>query len=89
MKQEDLVKNIIESMKMDLYVEAKIPEMHVCFLCGRIGYKNLPMKKIGEKWICIDCLRELKESLDSLEEWEQELALQKEFKKELEKGFNR
>ncbi len=88
MKQEDMIKNIIESMKMDLYVEAKISEMHVCFLCGRIGYKNLPMKKVGEKWICIDCLRELKETLDSLEEWEQELALQKEFKKDLEKGFN-
>ncbi len=88
MEQSDMIKSIIESMKMDLYVEAKISEMHVCALCGRIGYKELPMKKIGEKWICIDCLRELKEALDSLEEWEQEIALKNEFKKDIEKGLN-
>jgi hypothetical protein len=87
MKKEDLLKNVIDSMKLDLYVESKIPEMHVCFFCGRIGYKNLPMKKIGNKWICIDCLRELKEALDSLEEWEQEITLREEIKKQIEKGF--
>lgn len=84
-----MMKNLLESIKLDVYVESKIPEMHVCFLCGRIGYKDLPMKKIGNKWICIDCLRELKEALDSLEEWEQEIALQKEFKKQIERGLNR
>ncbi len=84
-----MMKNLLESIKLDVYVESKIPEMHVCFLCGRIGYKDLPMKKIGNKWICIDCLRELKETLDSLEEWEQEIALQKEFKKQIERGLNR
>ncbi len=83
----DILKNVIESMKLDLYVESKISEMHVCFLCGRIGYKNLPMKKIGNKWICIDCLRELKEALDSLEEWEQEITLRQEIKKQIEKEF--
>ena len=88
MDENDMIKNIIESMKMDLYVESRINEMHVCALCGRIGYKELPMKKIGEKWICIDCLRELKEALDSLEEWEQEIALQKEFRKDIGKSFN-
>ncbi len=85
--KENVLKNIIESMKLDLYVESKIPEMHVCFFCGRIGYKNLPMKKIGDKWICIDCLRELKEALDSLEEWEQEISLREEIKKQIEKEF--
>ncbi len=85
--KENVLKNIVESMKLDLYVESKIPEMHVCFLCGRIGYKNLPMKKIGNKWICIDCLRELKEVLDSLEEWEQEISLREEIKKQIEKEF--
>ena len=85
--KEDVLKNIIEAMKLDLYVESKIPEMHVCFFCGRIGYKNLPMKKIGDKWICIDCLRELKEALDSLEEWEEEINLREEFKKQIEKEF--
>jgi len=86
-EKENVLKNIIESMKLDLYVESKIPEMHVCFFCGRIGYKNLPMKKIGDKWICIDCLRELKEALDSLEEWEQEISLREEIKKQIEKEF--
>ncbi len=85
--KNDVLRNIIEGMKLELYVESKIPEMHVCFLCGRIGYKNLPMKKIGNKWICIDCLRELKEALDSLEEWEQEITLREEFKKQIEKEF--
>ncbi len=87
--KDTILKNLIENIKLDVYVESKIPEMHVCFLCGRIGYKQLPMKKIGNKWICIDCLRELKEALDSLEEWEQEIALQKEFKKQIEEGINR
>ena len=84
-----IIKNLLENIKLDIYVESKIPEMHVCFLCGRIGYKELPMKKIGNKWICIDCLRELKEALDSLEEWEQEISLQKDFKKQIEEGLNR
>jgi len=43
MDENDMIKNIIESMKMDLYVESRINEMHVCALCGRIGYKELPM----------------------------------------------
>ncbi len=88
-KKNTIIKNLLENIKLDIYVESKIPEMHVCFLCGRIGYHDLPMKKIGNKWICIDCLRELKETLDSLEEWEQEIALQKEFKKQIEEGLNR
>ncbi|NPA74939.1 MAG: hypothetical protein GXO25_02515 [Euryarchaeota archaeon] len=86
---DGMFKNLIESMKMEAYVEAKIEDMHVCALCGRIGYKELPMRKIGEKWICIDCLRELKEALDSLEEWEQEITLQRELRKDIEKGINR
>ncbi len=86
--KEKMIKNIIEGIKLDVYVESRIPDMHVCALCGRIGYKNLPMKKIGEKWICIDCLRELKEALDSLEEWEQEISLKNEFKRQIEKEFS-
>ena len=86
--KEEMMKNILESLKLDLYVESKIPEMHVCFFCGRIGYKNLPMKKIGNKWICIDCLRELKEALESLDEWEQEISLREEFKKQIKKDLS-
>ncbi len=79
-----VMKSLLESMKMDAYVESRISEMHVCFFCERIGYKHLPMKRIGNKWICIDCLRELKEALDSLDEWEQEIALREELKKNIE-----
>jgi len=85
--KEKALKNILENLKLDLYVETKIPEMHVCFFCGRIGYKNLPMKKIGNVWICIDCLRELKEALDSLEEWEQEISLREEIKRQIRREF--
>ncbi len=84
----ELFGNLIESMKMDAYIESKLQDMHVCAFCGRISYKELPMKKIGEKWICIDCLRELKEALDSLSDWEQEITLQKELKKDIERGLN-
>ncbi len=86
--KEEMMKNILESLKLDLFVESKISEMHVCFFCGRIGYKNLPMKKIGNKWICIDCLRELREALDSLDEWEQEISLREEFKKQIQKDLS-
>jgi hypothetical protein len=86
--EENVFKNLMESMKLDAYVESKLGDMHVCVLCGRIGYKELPMRKIGEKWICIDCLRELKEAIDSLDEWEQEITLRKEIKKDLRRGLN-
>ena len=88
MENEERFKNIVESMKMDAYIEARIPDMHVCSICGRIGYKNLPMRRIGNKWICVDCLRELKETLDSLDEWEQEIALRGELKKDINRSFN-
>jgi len=83
------VRNLLEGIKLDMYVESKVEEMHVCFLCGRIGYKELPMRKIGGKWICIDCLRELKEAIESLEEWEQEIALRKELKRQIEENLKR
>ena len=86
--KEKMLKNLIEGIKLDVYVESKIEEMHVCAFCGRIGYKELPMKKIGNKWICIDCLRELKEAIESLEEWEQEISLKNEFKRQIEKDIN-
>lgn len=73
-----LLESIIEKMKMDAYVEHKTKEMHVCFLCGGIFYKK-PGKEIGNKWICIDCLRSLKEVIDGLDQWEAEITIEKEF----------
>ncbi len=88
MERSNLLKNLMESIKLDAYVEAKTSEMHVCMFCGRIGYKDLPMKRIGGRWICIDCLRELKEALETLAEWEQEINLKRELKRDMVKGFN-
>jgi hypothetical protein len=62
--------------------------MHVCWLCESISYKKKPGKDIGKKWICIDCLRQLKEALDTLQQWEEELSLEQEMEQQLKKSFN-
>ena len=79
-----LLESIIENRKMEAYVEHKTKEMHVCFMCGGIFYKK-PGKQIGNKWICIDCLKALKEALDGLDQWEAELAIEKEFNERYER----
>jgi hypothetical protein len=37
-----------------------------------------------ERWLCIDCLRQLKETLDTLEQWEEELAMHKDARRQLD-----
>ncbi len=74
-RRKEILRNIIEGKKMEAYAEHRTREMHMCFFCGEIIYKRKPMKRIGDKWICIDCLRELKEAMDTLEEWEREVVL--------------
>jgi len=61
--------------------------MHTCWICSTITYRKKPIKNIGGKWICIDCLRQLKEALDTLQQWEEELSLEREMKRQLEKGL--
>ena len=73
-----LLASIPENRKIELYVEHKTKEMHTCMFCGNIFYRK-PGKQIGDKWICIDCLRSLKEILDGLDQWEAEMAIEKEF----------
>lgn len=72
---------------MEAYAEHRTEDMHHCHLCERITYKKIPGKEIGEKWICIDCLRRLKEVLDNLEKWEEELALGEEMEEQIEKDL--
>lgn len=72
---------------MEAYAEHRTKEMHYCWICGVISYKKTPMKKIGNKWICIDCLRHLKEILDTLDQWEEEISLEKEMKDQLDDGL--
>ena len=72
--RNDAIESIIEGKKMEAYAEHRTKEMHACTLCGAVGYKKRPMRPVGQKWICIDCLRVLKETLDGLDQWEAEIG---------------
>jgi hypothetical protein len=69
-----ILRTLQEGKRLEAYVERQSDEMRVCALCEKVYYRRKPMKKIGARWYCIDCLRSLKESLDSLDRWE-ELSL--------------
>jgi hypothetical protein len=75
---EMMLESIIEGKKMEAYVEHCTKDMHVCTFCSMVGYKKQPMRLIGNKWLCIDCLRQLKETLDTMDQWEAEIQLEKE-----------
>jgi len=87
-KKKILLEGIIEGRKMEAYAEHRTKDMHVCWICNTITYKRKPMKNIGKRWICIDCLRQLKETLDTLQQWEEELSLEKDMKKQLNESFS-
>lgn len=87
-KRKVLLESIIEGRKMEAYAEHRTKDMHVCWVCDTICYKRKPVKNIGSKWICIDCLRQLKETLDTLQQWEEELSLEKDVKKQLDNSFS-
>ncbi len=82
-----ILESIVEGKKMELYTERRTSEMHYCSFCETICYKKKPVKNLGNKWICIDCLRQLKELLESLRQWEEELTLEEEMKKQLGDGL--
>ena len=82
--RNEAFESIIEGKKMEAYAEHRTKEMHACALCGAIGYKKRPMRPVGHKWICIDCLRSLKETLDGLDQWEAEIQLEKEMSKKID-----
>jgi len=82
-----ILESIIEGKKMEAYAEHRTKEMHACWLCDNISYRKKPIKQVGKRWICIDCLRQLKESLDTLEAWEKEIVLEGEMKKQLNDGL--
>ena len=81
---EIVLESIIEGKKMEAYVEHCTRDMHVCTFCGMIGYKKQPMRLIGKKWLCIDCLRQLKETMETMDQWEAELQLEKEMSKKID-----
>lgn len=85
--KEKLISSLLEGKRMEAYAEHHTDEMNYCFLCERITYKKVPGKKIGEKWFCIDCLKKLKEILDNLDQWEEELALGSEMQDQIDENL--
>lgn len=83
-RRKMVIESIVEGRKMEAYAEHRTKEMNVCWVCNSICYRKTPGRHVGDKWICIDCLRQLKETLDTLDEWEEELAMQKEARTQLD-----
>ena len=89
-KKEDekkIVDSVIEGRKLDSYAEHQTREMHACWICDEICYKKKPAKQVGGRWICIDCLRQLKETLDQLKQWEEQIHLQSHLEAQLDEGL--
>ena len=87
-KRKAVLESIVEGRKMEAYAEHRTKEMHACWFCGTICYRKKPVKNIGTRWVCIDCLKELKEALETLSQWEESLALQKEIVRQVDEGLN-
>jgi len=83
-----IMETIAEGRKMEAYAEHRTKDMHCCWTCGVISYKKKPMKQVGDRWICIDCLRQLKEIFDTFDQWEEELTLERDAKKQLDDGMS-
>lgn len=82
-----IVDSVIEGRKLDSYAEHQTKDMHVCWICEEICYKKKPIRQVGKRWICIDCLRQLKEALDQLPQWEEELQLKGHLEQQLDEGL--
>ncbi len=86
-RRELTLESLIEGKKLEAYVEHRTRDMHFCALCGAVGYKRRPMKCVGTRWLCMDCLRQLKETLDTMEQWEAEVQLEKDMSKKIDEGL--
>jgi len=83
-RRKMVIDSIVEGRKMEAYAEHRTKEMHSCWMCGAICYRKKAAKNIGTRWICIDCLKQLKESLDTLSQWEEGIALQRDITRQLD-----
>ena len=83
-RRKMIIESIVEGRKMEAYTEHRTKEMNTCWMCGAICYRKTPGRKVGERWLCIDCLRQLKETLDTLDQWEEELIMQKDARSQLD-----
>lgn len=84
-----MLRTLAEGKRFEDYVEGQLREMRVCALCERVYYRRKPMKKIGVRFVCIDCLRELKETLDTLDRWEEMSALNEQIEKKVHGALKR
>ncbi|MDD1743651.1 MAG: hypothetical protein LUO85_03400 [Methanomassiliicoccales archaeon] len=81
--RDETLESIIEGRKMEAYAEHMTKEMHSCWICEKVCYKS-PMRNIGGRYICFDCLKQLKEAFSSLDKWEAEQQLEKEMRKKID-----
>jgi ribosomal protein L37AE/L43A len=86
-RKELTLESLVEGRKMEAYVEHRTRDMHACAICGGVGYKKRAMKSVGGRWFCMECIRQLKELLDSLERWEAEVELEREMAKKIDEGL--
>jgi hypothetical protein len=82
-----LLRNLAEGKRFETYVEQQTQEMRVCFLCDKIFYRRKPVKRVGARWVCLDCLRALKETIDTLDQWEQLATLRDEIEKDADRAW--
>lgn len=74
---------LAEGKRFEAYAERQATSMRVCAFCEKVYYRKKPMKQVGTRWICIDCLRALKETLDGLDRWEDITVLHDELERSL------
>jgi len=87
-KKSANLENVLRGQAMETYIEHRTSEMKRCALCETIGYKRLPMKQVGRRWICLTCWRQMREILDTLDRWEEEIALKDEMDRTIKKGLS-
>ena len=83
-RRKMVIESIVEGRKMEAYAEHRTKEMNI-HKRGNAGVnRKTPGKIVGKRWFCIDCLRQLKETLDTLDQWEEELVMQKDARRQLD-----
>ncbi len=86
-KRAEVLERVLKGQAMETYIEHRTSEMRCCALCESIGYKRRPMKQVGKRWICLPCWRQMREILDTLDRWEEEVALKDEMDRTIKRGL--
>lgn len=85
--RDKLISGLMEGKRMDAYAEHHTDKMHYCFFCEKITYKKVPGKEVGNKWLCIKCLHKLKEIIEGLDRWEEEMAMGSKMQEQLDENL--